>query len=388
MMVPAVPKYVTQAAGNLADCPPGHGFHFYFPVWNERWEINKGAKTDALRQMLKLGSAGRLLDALNKRQQLLAEQLAEAQRCILDAKSTAPFATGLGLKHPIDNGFAFLTPYGLPYLAGSGIKGVVRRAAEELAWDDEEGMIPPKEQAVIEALFGCEDANNAKRGALSFWDVFPVPPKDELTVEIMTPHFGDYYQGKSTPNDAGKPNPIPFLAVPTGSKFRFVVTCETSLFRNSVELENWKGRLEQILEYAFDWLGFGAKTAVGYGVMEEDQNAREERERQKRELKEEMERRQKEAEKQAALAQLPLLQREIQEFLDARQDKNQPEISALIKALEQGRWSAETKKEVAGHLKSMMEKVNKWREKTEKKNPQKDADYQNTIKVMAWLEGK
>ena len=37
------------------------------------------------------------------------------------------------MEHPLENGFAFLQPYGLPYLAGSGVKGVLRQTARLLA---------------------------------------------------------------------------------------------------------------------------------------------------------------------------------------------------------------------------------------------------------------
>ena len=60
----------------------------------------------------------------------------------LDTKAIAPFTTGLGNEHPLENGFAFLNPYGLPYLAGSGVKGVLLQAARELAsgqWGNEHG---------------------------------------------------------------------------------------------------------------------------------------------------------------------------------------------------------------------------------------------------------
>lgn len=188
--------------------------------------------------------------------------------------STAPFATGLGLEHPVDNGFAFLTPYGLPYLAGSGVKGVLRQAANELHNDGDAAITQP----LIDALFGQElQGADARRGALTCWDVFPQPFGGSLVVEIMTPHFGDYYQNKGTPHDAGKPNPIPFLAVPARSEFRFVVTCDRA--RLPLECPDWKTILDRIIEHAFAWLGFGAKTAVGYGALAEDPLAADERRR-------------------------------------------------------------------------------------------------------------
>lgn len=283
MNAPAVPRYVTQAAGQFHDCPPGHRFSLYFPIWQEAgWQLDKNGKAAALRHALKLGSATAVLDALIKRQDKLAEALPEDRRFILDARSTAPFATGLGLEHPIENGFAFLSPYGLPYLAGSGIKGVLRRAAEEL---ESEGELPA---GTVPTLFGPEnirEPEDARRGTLACWDVFPMPPSGEMAVEIMTPHFNHYFQpekGKeqfATPHDAGKPNPIPFLAMPAEARFRFVVTCEPGLLPDTMPRGEWNTVLEKIFVHAFDWLGFGAKTAVGYGAMRENPEAKAERER-------------------------------------------------------------------------------------------------------------
>lgn len=259
MNAPAVPKYVNDAARDFSDYPPGHRFNLYFPIWKEvDWQLDKNNKANALQKSLKLGSTSKLLEALRKRQKDLVDVLPDDCHFVREAYSTAPFATGLGLEHPIENGFAFLSPYGLPYLAGSGVKGVLRRAGEELYGEGCE---------IVNALFGHEDANDARRGALSCWDVFPAPPNDELVIEIMTPHYSDYYQGNSSPHDAGKPNPIPFLAVPASSQFRFIITCEPSLLANVVAQGEWKILVAKIIDHAFEWLGFGAKTAVGYGAM-------------------------------------------------------------------------------------------------------------------------
>jgi len=275
MNVAAVPQYVVKAAAGFRDCPPGHRFNLYLEIWQEgNWLISKNGKADALRGCLALGDAVAVLHAVRARQKALAEALPEEQHQIIDAVSTSPFATGLGLEHPVDNGFAFLSPYGLPYLAGSGVKGVLRQAANELR-DDGDAVIT---QPLIDALFGQElQSADAWRGALTCWDVFPQPFGDSLVVEIMTPHFGDYYQNKGTPHDAGNPTPIPFLAVPARSQFRFVVTCDSA--RLPTDAYDWKGILNRIIEHAFAWLGFGAKTTVGYGALAEDPAAAVERRR-------------------------------------------------------------------------------------------------------------
>ena len=217
----------------------------------------------------------------------------------LQAEAVAPFTTGLGNEHPLENGFAFLWPYGLPYLPGSGVKGVVRQAARELArgrWGDPEGWSEDARYvardtkgkllveglSMLDVLFGKETEGGEKehfRGVLTFWDVIPRIAGGALRVEIMTPHQKHYYQGErekgrleiKPPHDCGEPTPIHFLTVPPGSRFTFHVVCdEARLARIAPDFAadgRWRTLLEAAFEHAFEWLGFGAKTAVGYGVM-------------------------------------------------------------------------------------------------------------------------
>jgi CRISPR-associated protein Cmr6 len=173
--------------------------------------------------------------------------------------------------------------------------------------------------------------------------------------------------------------------------FCFHVCCDLArLERLAPELAadgRWKLLLSAALEHAFQWLGFGAKTAVGYGAMLEDPAFRlRVDQRRKDEAAAACRAREAEA-RQAALAQMSPVERELREFLDARPDKNQPELSALLGALKKGQWSGETRVEIANHAKLMMQAAKKWKEKSEKKNPDKDNDYQDTLKVMAWIDG-
>jgi CRISPR-associated protein Cmr6 len=206
----------------------------------------------------------------------------------LKAVAVAPFTTGLGNEHPLENGFAFLKPYGLPYLPGSGVKGVIRQAARELAsgdWGDPNGWKTDesyllkigKEEirlSLLDVLFGRDTPSGESghvRSALSFWDVYPQIDSDRLAVEVMTPHQSHYYQQGGTPHDSGSPNPITFLTVPPKSKFTFHVLCDRAHLRRLAptlaEGERWKRLIEAAFQHAFQWLGFGAKTSVGYGAF-------------------------------------------------------------------------------------------------------------------------
>lgn len=86
----------------------------------------------------------------------------------------------------------------------------------------------------------------------------------KLQPDVMTPHYGDYYSGKSEyPSDYLEPNPIPFLIVAQNTKFRFVIIPRTQ--------ETRKEDIELAIKsstWGLSELGAGAKTSVGYGDFE------------------------------------------------------------------------------------------------------------------------
>jgi len=343
MGIPAAPEYANEHMGE--DMPPGHRFELFFPVWDgTKWEMEANKKGEALKKALPLGKIPRDMLAA-----LVAKQECQAALCgenifSVSARSSAPFLTGTGIEHPLENGFSFLKPYGLPYLPGSGVKGVLRKACEELAlqeasintdWDivfvwrlfgfesgsayltgqaGKGGQVHVQQASMLKQRFldwvrgadfsghraflgelikqGAsgpdESAAYAEeparflidlvekkdlrdrvhtRGALLFWDVFPEPPGQGLSMDILTPHYGHYYREGRPPHDSGSPNPNFFLTLRQGSAFRFHVQympgADAGAGRNGL----WKQVLKDAFSYAFDWLGFGAKTSAGYGQM-------------------------------------------------------------------------------------------------------------------------
>jgi CRISPR-associated protein Cmr6 len=446
MPIAAVPNYLQFNDPEFyLSAPPGHRFLLYFAAWGENrekgttdWRTkDRVPKIDARTQQQKTDRFGNLewddvengqfactiaacqtpkydperprsrnprsdeglkpwrpmLDAMLNRQAALATGYKSDALLIIDAQSVAPFSTGLGNEHPLENGFAFLNPYGLPYLPGSGVKGVLRRAAAELAdgeWGDTKGWTKP----VIHALFGSEPEAELVRGALSFWDVIPQIHGNHLAVDIMTPHQSHYYQdkaaaGNNTPHESGQPNPISFLTVPPGSDFVFRVQCDRALLEHlapDLAKDNrWQTLLEAVFIHAFSWLGFGAKTSVGYGAMEKDETAFQERADEiRKKQQEEQARQQKEAEQARLAALSPWEQVRAQVLADKPKDQRTEE--ALLKALEAGRWpDTNEARLIAEEVAKLLEENKQWREKSEKKNPEKDKPFQNTLRVKRFL---
>ena len=323
----AAPWYVGT---DFAHVPPGHRYLLYLPFWKQDWSAIKEGKQRELKSLCLIPAHARdAMSAIAERQRSIGKVSGGE---VVEATSISPFATGLGWEHPNENGFAFLHPYGLPYLAGSGVKGVVRRAAEELAllesdshgWDlatvwwlfgfeasssvfDTDGVwrtafarwrarSADGSSSALDGFIAVADVKfkgtggkwvdrlQADRGyrqslhtagALRFLDVIPEVAGNSMSVDIMNPHYGDYYQAKkttaypngATPHDASSPNPVFFLLVPPGSKFTFVVDCPREHHLPEALRNKWRDMIGAAFTHAFDWLGFGAKTAVGYGAM-------------------------------------------------------------------------------------------------------------------------
>ena len=179
------------------------------------------------------------------------------------------FATGLGLPHPVENGLAWHHTLGIPYLAGSGVKGLVRAWVE--VWDDTLNA-EEKTRRIIRWFGDLQQA-----GQFRFFDALPVELV-MLTADVMTPHMDQWYEkggkiGESgedlhrrIPADWHNPVPVPFLVV---QKAKLLVGI-------APRRPEFAGELPQVfaaLKQALDGLGAGAKTAAGYGRMVDDAGA-------------------------------------------------------------------------------------------------------------------
>ncbi len=227
---------------------------------------------------------------------------------IEEFQTTWRFATGLGNPHPVENGFAWHPTLGVPYLTGAAVKGLVRDWVE--IWMEVEGS-DEKEQRekrldILYRWFGSEDKDPKARarfrqqgfqppslakdidteaGMFVFFDAIPTAPV-ELGCDVMTPHYGKWYEEggnignvanepQKVPADWHSPVPVPFLVVKKAN-FLFCIAPrrrpETESERISVEAE--LDKVITALADALQYLGAGAKTAVGYGRFEVDADAK------------------------------------------------------------------------------------------------------------------
>jgi len=102
--------------------------------------------------------------------------------------------------------------------------------------------------------------------------------------------------------------------------------------------------------------------------------------------KKEKELKEKEAERQKATSGMSELDKRIYDVKNDPNYKNIPELRALFKAINETDIFDDIKFEALCKLREMFIKAGKWKEETKQKKPEKDRDYQDTLKIIALLK--
>jgi len=305
------------------------------------------------------------------------------------------FATGLGLPHPVENGFAWHPVLAVPYLPGAAVKGLVRAYVEQ--WTD----LPQAQiKARLKSWFGSESKNSKamEAGWYVFFDALPTD-RPTLVADVMTPHMGNWYESgdvdpggpDNTPADWHDPVPVPFLVVKE-VKFLFAIGVRPNLpemvaKQAMAELEE----MWEVLINALDWLGAGAKTAVGYGHMaagndKEHDTLEKSFNAYASKLKTALASRTEERLATANSANQDEIDQAIEAVLQAEPNKNQSDTITLMHAIKAGKWEGEEQMEVIHRLKKRMETKREWKPTSNAKKPEKDKNHRRTLEVIAWLQ--
>jgi len=225
--------------------------------------------------------------AAAQRTLLAAQALCGQNVLAVEMKPSWRLAVGLGGASVYETDMTLHHLYGVPYIPGSAIKGVVRswyytKKYAEIAEENNEiaeGLALQGDQLFCD-LFGCPeeavlaDRNKNKKkyssyynkaglpgarmGNIVFFDAFPVDTPS-IEVDIMNPH----YPADKDPVDYNEPVPVPFLTV-ADTSFQFLIGLRPSQVEQKKE---WWGEITKLLKEALENKGIGAKTAVGYGYM-------------------------------------------------------------------------------------------------------------------------
>jgi CRISPR-associated protein Cmr6 len=237
----------------------GLWFNKFCNTWRDGWELNSDDNTNPKLDWINTvtlkscGNAALLVEHAERRS-ALAKMLGGESRVF---SSIYRFVSGLGIEHPIENGFAWHHSLGTPLLTGSSIKGMLRAFLKTWCVDE-------RARQVLGRIFG-PPSNNAEHdaGSVIFFDAIPIDPVT-LKADVMTPHYAPYYDdddGNTPPGDWHSPKPIPFLTVAEDAQFLFSVIPRTSSEQDKKDCDDVLAWLSDALET----VGAGAKTAIGYG---------------------------------------------------------------------------------------------------------------------------
>ena len=248
------------------------------------WSKNKRGEFSSSTEMMQIlfkkseisfSSSSKVLEKIQKKQKEYIDCLKEMSVVSFEikAKSSSSFITGLGSGHPTETGMILDRNTGLPYIPASSIKGVLRLAcAINLANEKYSDGNVPDDDEILVRYFGSESDKNPKRGQLVILDAYPgnVP---KLKLDIMNPHFGNYYSGENKqPVETETPVPIKFLTVKEGAMFVF--RCAFMPLGNKIlsdeEIQKIQADVAAMFKTALETVGFGGKTAIGYGRFMEN----------------------------------------------------------------------------------------------------------------------
>jgi len=184
---------------------------------------------------------------------------------------------GLGGNSVLETDLTLHHLYGLPIIPGSALKGLTRTYAameeKKVYITGSSGQLKPStaietDHCDIQRIFGMPD----RAGTVIFFDAFPKDGQATFVLDIMNPHYPDYYQKDAAPTNDQNPRPIAFLAVHR-TNYMFALA-----LRQGVPEEN-----KDDLAIAKTWLGkaledygVGGKTSAGYGyfkIQEEREDA-------------------------------------------------------------------------------------------------------------------
>jgi CRISPR-associated protein Cmr6 len=240
-----------------------------------------------------------VLQEIHRRQGMVLEWYRNQGTFVFEVRAqlTSPYVSGLGSGHPTETGMILDRNSGMPFIPSSTIKGMLRlghsinllRSDQVQQWlhtgvVDAKGRFKANangnqlelddREPSLRKYFGDTDtkAKDYVRGQLVFLDAFPETPPT-LKVDIMNPHFQNYYGGSQPPLDCDDPNPIKFLAVQEGTVFVFRVLVspltrpadkETGQVQSEFGPDDER-HVRAMFFTVFEELGFGGKTSVGYG---------------------------------------------------------------------------------------------------------------------------
>ena len=162
---------------------------------------------------------------------------------------------GLGGETVLETDLTLHYLYGIPYIPGSAVKGLTRAYVTGEVEGYKSNKIEDDNEEV-KRIFGSQQ----QAGTVIFFDAMPISGKAAFALDIMNPHYPEYYAGTKAPTNDQSPVPIAFLTV-TDTSFMFALASRDSRYAGDIKAaQEW-------LKVALQKYGIGGKTSAGYGYF-------------------------------------------------------------------------------------------------------------------------
>jgi CRISPR-associated protein Cmr6 len=176
---------------------------------------------------------------------------------------------GLGGSSVVETALTLHRLHGLPFIPASALKGLTR----SYVTGEIEGHLSLKiedDDETILRIFGSQK----QAGTVLFFDAMPRNGQAAFALDIMNPHYSDYYGGdkKALPTNDKNPIPVTFLTI-ASTAFSFAIAPRDLGPADRVsadKLDEQRKDVEQVsiwLQEALSKYGIGGKTSAGYGYF-------------------------------------------------------------------------------------------------------------------------
>lgn len=201
---------------------------------------------------------------------------------------------GLGNASVYNNGFTYHPVYGIPYIPGQNIKGVLRNTIIKENFNGSEQLA--EKDPIFCHYLGCSDSSydkTSRKGAITFLDAYPTG-NFSILPDIINSHYREYYQenNSTNPHDAQTPFPIIFLTTKSAEfKITMYLKNSNNIIMNEFRFQNKNPIIKDIYKSypkanplfnknikidsfiiektkeVLGTIGVGAKTSLGYGRL-------------------------------------------------------------------------------------------------------------------------
>ncbi|MCL6569495.1 MAG: hypothetical protein K6T35_11630 [Meiothermus silvanus] len=163
----------------------------------------------SVRELLEHIAKSRVLEVYKQAFERWKGALEQHGAVFLEATTRTPLAIGLGNSSPLENGLAIHHTFGVPYLPGSALKGLLRLAAERF------GLSEPEKAVLLGEGPAPKQKKPGNAAYLVYWDGWMHHDSSQpFQIDVITVHHPDYYstRGQVWPTDFDDPNPVAFLS--------------------------------------------------------------------------------------------------------------------------------------------------------------------------------